>query len=487
METIAAIATPHAAGGISVIRISGDQAFAVADRIFHSDFGKIPSKMAGYTCAYGTLANLDDGILTAFRAPHSYTGEDVVELSCHGGIYLTQQILDAVLHAGAVPAQPGEFTKRAFCNGKLSLTQAEAVMDVIAASGSRELQFANAMREGAMVRRVHAVQEQLVTVLSGLAAWADYPEEDLPEVAPEALQTSLQQIQQDLKQLLQTKDYGRILKSGVLTVIAGKPNVGKSTFLSRVTNAQPKIANYHFTTLSPNLGVVDTENGGFVIADIPGLIEGASEGVGLGHEFLRHIERTRVIIHIVDAASTEGRDPIDDIYKINKELEAYNPEIAARPQVIAANKIDCIYTEDGEESPIDKLKAEFEPKGIQVYPISAVSGQGVRELLFHVKELLDSCPQEPVVFEQEFFPEDMLIGENLPYTVEQSPENPTIFVVEGPKIEKMLGYTNLDSEKGFAFFQKFLKEGGILEELEKAGIQEGDTVRMYGFDFDYYK
>ena len=270
--------------------------------------------------------------------------------------------------------------------------------------------------------------------------------------------------------------------------LVGFPNVGKSTFLSRVTNARPKIANYHFTTLNPNLGVVDIDGGkGFVIADIPGLIEGASEGVGLGHQFLRHIERTKVIIHIVDAASTEGRDPIDDIYKINKELEAYNPEIAARPQVIAANKIDCIYTEDGEESPIDKLKAEFEPKGIQVYPISAVSGQGVRELLFHVKELLDSCPQEPVVFEQEFFPEDMLIGENLPYTVEQSPENPTIFVVEGPKIEKMLGYTNLDSEKGFAFFQKFLKEGGILEELEKAGIQEGDTVRMYGFDFDYYK
>ena len=258
--------------------------------------------------------------------------------------------------------------------------------------------------------------------------------------------------------------------------LVGFPNVGKSTFLSRVTNAQPKIANYHFTTLSPNLGVVDTENGGF-----------ASEGVGLGHEFLRHIERTRVIIHIVDAASTEGRDPIDDIYKINKELEAYNPEIAARPQVIAANKIDCIYTEDGEESPIDKLKAEFEPKGIQVYPISAVSGQGVRELLFHVKELLDSCPQEPVVFEQEFFPEDMLIGENLPYTVEQSPEDPTIFVVEGPKIEKMLGYTNLDSEKGFAFFQKFLKETGILEQLENAGVQEGDTIRMYGLQFEYYR
>ena len=177
---------------------------------------------------------------------------------------------------------------------------------------------------------------------------------------------------------------------------------------------------------------------------------------------------------------------MEDIHKINKELEAYNPEIAARPQVIAANKIDCIF-DDGEESPIDRLKAEFEPKGISVYPISAVTGQGVRELLFHVKELLDKSPMEPIVFEQEFFPEDVLVNENLPFTVERSEEDPDIFVVEGPKIEKMLGYTNLDSEKGFAFFQRFLKEGGILEELEKAGIQEGNTVRMYGFDFDYYK
>lgn len=268
--------------------------------------------------------------------------------------------------------------------------------------------------------------------------------------------------------------------------LVGFPNVGKSTFLSRVTNARPKIANYHFTTLSPNLGVVDTENGGFIIADIPGLIEGASEGVGLGHEFLRHIERTRVIIHIVDAASMEGRDPVEDIYKINKELEAYNQEIASRPQVIAANKIDCIYNNE-EEDPIQRLKQEFEPKGIKVYPISAVTGQGVRELLFHVKELLDACPRKSIVFEQEFFPEDALVAENLPFTVEADPEDPSVFIVEGPRIEKMLGYTNLDSEKGFAFFQKFLKEGGILEELEKAGIQDGDTVRMYGFEFDYYK
>lgn len=217
--------------------------------------------------------------------------------------------------------------------------------------------------------------------------------------------------------------------------LVGFPNVGKSTFLSRVTNAQPKIANYHFTTLSPNLGVVDTENGGFVIADIPGLIEGASEGVGLGHEFLRHIERTRVLVHIVDAASTEGRDPVDDIYKINKELEAYNPEIAARPQLIAANKIDCIF-EDGEENPVDRLRAEFEPKGIKVYPVSAATGQGIRELLFGIRQLLDESPAERIVFEQEFFPEDVLITENLPYTVTKAEDDPHVFVVEGPKIEK---------------------------------------------------
>ena len=267
--------------------------------------------------------------------------------------------------------------------------------------------------------------------------------------------------------------------------LVGFPNVGKSTLLSRVTNAQPKIANYHFTTLTPNLGVVDLEGGGgFVIADIPGLIEGASEGVGLGHEFLRHIERTRVLIHMVDAASTEGRDPIEDIYAINKELKAYNEEIAGRPQVIAANKVDVL----GEDTePIERLKKEFEPQGIRVFPISAVAGQGLKELLYYVKELLDAAPQEAIVFEPEYFPGEELVYVNLPYTVVKSEEEEGVYIVEGPRIEKMLGYTNLDSEKGFAFFQKFLKDTGILDELEKAGIQEGDTVRMYGLAFDYYR
>lgn len=268
--------------------------------------------------------------------------------------------------------------------------------------------------------------------------------------------------------------------------LVGFPNVGKSTFLARVTNARPKIANYHFTTLNPNLGVVDLEGTkGFVIADIPGLIEGASEGVGLGHEFLRHIERTKVIIHIVDAAGTEGRDPIADIYAINRELEAYNPDIAKRPQVIAANKIDAIF--DAENNPVDAIKAEFEPMGISVYPISAVSGEGVRELLYKVNEMLDGVNEEVTVFEQEYFPElEALRNSDEPYTVEYDDENDE-YVVEGPRIEKMLGYTNLDSEKGFTFFQNFLKETGILEQLEGLGIEDGDTVRMYGLSFDYYK
>ena len=267
--------------------------------------------------------------------------------------------------------------------------------------------------------------------------------------------------------------------------LVGFPNVGKSTLLAHVTNAKPKIANYHFTTLSPNLGVVDLDGSGFVIADIPGLIEGASEGVGLGHEFLRHIERTKVIIHIVDAAGTEGRDPIQDIYAINKELEAYNPEIAARPQVIAANKIDAIYTEDGSD-PVEAIRAEFEPKGIKVFPMSAVTGQGVKELLYEVNEMLQGIGEETTVFAQEYFPDSMTGSVDDAYTVTYDEEEDE-YVVEGPKIEKMLGYTNLDSEKGFTFFQNFLKDAGILEELERLGIQEGDTVRMYGLSFDYYK
>lgn len=269
--------------------------------------------------------------------------------------------------------------------------------------------------------------------------------------------------------------------------LVGFPNVGKSTFLSRVTNARPKIANYHFTTLNPNLGVVDIDGGkGFVIADIPGLIEGASEGVGLGHQFLRHIERTKVIIHIVDAASTEGRDPIADIKAINAELEAYNPDLLKRSQVIAANKIDAIYDDGSGTNPVELIKAAFEPEGIKVYPISAVTGQGVKELLYAVRELLDNFPDDVVIFEKEFDVDELLDNSDDNYNV-YIDEN-GVFIVEGERIDKMLGYTNLESEKGFNFFQKFMKSSGAIDRLEELGIEEGDTVRVGDYlEFDYYR
>ncbi len=268
--------------------------------------------------------------------------------------------------------------------------------------------------------------------------------------------------------------------------LVGFPNVGKSTFLSRVSNAKPKIANYHFTTLSPMLGVVDLDDArGFVVADIPGLIEGASEGAGLGHEFLRHIERTRMMIHVVDAASTEGRDPMEDLEAINNELANYNADITKKVQVIAANKIDML--PEGENAEIiQKIRDKYEPLGVEVFPISTLTGKGVKELLYYVSRKLSEINEKPVTFVQEFFPEDIRNDSDESFSVYYDEET-SEYVIEGPKIEKMLGYTNLESEKGFAFFQKFLADNGILDQLEALHIQEADTVRMYGYSFEYYR
>ncbi len=220
--------------------------------------------------------------------------------------------------------------------------------------------------------------------------------------------------------------------------LIGFPNVGKSTLLSRVSNARPKIADYHFTTLNPHLGVVDLgDSAGFVMADIPGLIEGASEGVGLGHDFLRHIERTRILVHVVDAASVEGRDPVEDIKTIDRELESYDLQLAKKPQVIAANKVDAIYLEDGQTDPIEALRAAFGPMGVPVYPISAASGQGVKELLYGIWELLKTVEDAPIVFAKEFDLDALNMVSTLPYTVEKDKDG--TYVVEGPRVEKMLG------------------------------------------------
>lgn len=281
-----------------------------------------------------------------------------------------------------------------------------------------------------------------------------------------------------------SKEYDVILELKLIADagLIGLPNAGKSTILSMVTNANPKIADYHFTTLVPNLGVVRSRWGSdFVMADIPGLIEGASEGVGLGHEFLRHVERTKVFIHVVDAAGLEGTDPIVNIEKINGELSKYNEELLKRPMIIAANKMDIPEAKIN----FEKIKDIYEKKGFKVFPISAATNSGLDELMSGVSEILREYPDD-IVFDEDY--DEYIEYENIenePFTIRKIGES--YFVVEGTGVEKMIGYTNIDTEKGFAFFQKYLRDKGIIDKLEEAGAVDGDTVKIYDLEFEYYK
>ena len=267
--------------------------------------------------------------------------------------------------------------------------------------------------------------------------------------------------------------------------LVGFPNVGKSTLLSESTNARPKVADYHFTTLAPMLGVVDLDDErSFVMADIPGLIEGAAEGAGLGHDFLQHIERTRVLIHVIDAAGLEGRDPLNDIDAINAELAKYNADLTKKKQILAANKTDLLLPEEEEEI-LQRLHEKLDPLHVPVFSISAATGKGVRDLLSKAHEIVSTQEEDSIVYAQEYDPEEALTREELPFTVTRDKKTKD-FLVEGPRVERMLGYTNLETEKGFMFFQKFIEENGIADELKALGIREGDTVRIYGHAFEYY-
>ena len=268
------------------------------------------------------------------------------------------------------------------------------------------------------------------------------------------------------------------LKSIADVGLVGFPNVGKSTFLSRVSNAKPKIANYHFTTLTPNLGVVSLYDDSFVVADIPGIIEGAAEGVGLGHEFLKHIERTKVLLHVVDVASTEGRNPLEDMEKIRLELEKYSSVLIEKPQLIAANKMDAAY----DDTYLQEIKEVYEPLGIKVFPISAVSGQGIEDLLREIYNILQTLPKEVTEYESEI---DINLIEEEKEPIDIYIDEDGVYVVEGKQIDKMLGYTNLETEKGFAFFQNYIEEEGINTKLKELGITEGDTVRVGYLEFEY--
>ncbi len=297
--------------------------------------------------------------------------------------------------------------------------------------------------------------------------------------------TSTMQIPQYAQQGQEGKELWVKLELKVLADVGllGYPNAGKSTFLSRVSNARPKVANYPFTTISPQLGVVPLSYGKtLVIADIPGLIDGAAEGVGLGHEFLKHLERTRVLIHLIDTAGTDGRDPVEDLENINRELALYSEELAALPQVIGANKMDLPESELFYE----ELEAHCKAKGYSLFPLSAATGKGVRELLDEVVRIRDTMDDTPIVFEREYFPETLAETEDGDDGILVEQIDAKTYRISGVPIDKMLGYTHLESEKGFDFFQKFMRDRGVIRRLELMGIQEGDSVVVDDTVFEYY-
>lgn len=260
--------------------------------------------------------------------------------------------------------------------------------------------------------------------------------------------------------------------------LIGFPNVGKSTILSIVSAAKPKIANYHFTTLKPNLGVVRVgEEKSFVIADIPGLIEGAHEGAGLGHDFLRHIERTRVLVHVLDSSGSEGREPVDDFYKINEELSQYNIKLMDKPQIIVANKMDIPGAEEG----LERIKKEFEPKGYKIYSVSAATSEGIDELKYEIWNLLSNTEISYETFDEEFIYQEEDIDDSI--IVEKEEGN---YIVEGAFIERLLGSTYFDDVDSLRYFQDMLRKKGVVDKLKELGIKEYDSVFICGHEFEFF-
>lgn len=373
MTTIAAIATPNAPGGIAVIRISGERAFEVAEKIFVPVGGKKVADMRGYTCAYGEAFDseerLDDCILTVFRAPHSFTGEDTAEISCHGGIYVTRRILRAALANGAVMAQAGEFTKRAFLNGKIDLTQAESVMDIISAKGERELKMAENIREGAAYKAVRKISDRLMNMLGSLAAWTDYPDEDIPEVEPETMRTELENIRAELESLIRNYDSGRILREGVSTVIVGRPNVGKSTLFNALSGCERSIVTDIAGTTRD--AVEETVKLGDVtlrLMDTAGIRETSDKIEEIGVNIAQKaIESAELVIAVFDGSEKLSDDDVNIINKIN-----FNNSVAV------VNKNDLSTVID-----ITELEKHFK----HIVYLSAKENSGMDELCVCIEDI----------------------------------------------------------------------------------------------------
>lgn len=376
MSVIAGISTPNAPGGIAVIRISGDYALEIADKVFKAPNGKKAVDMKGYTCAYGHVYDdgqlIDECILTVFKAPHSYTGEDVAEISCHGGLFVTKKILRTILKNGAEPSGSGEFTKRAFINGKLDLTQADAVMDIISAKGDTELKMAENLRKGAVFNKITSVREKLVKILGDLSAWADYPEDDIPEVEPAVLESELNDVKSELESLIKGYDYGRILKNGINTVIVGRPNVGKSTLFNCLSGFERSIV----TDIAGTTRDVIEESvrlGELVLrlSDTAGIRETSDviEGIGVDIAF-RKLDEADLIIAVFD-----GSCPLcEDDYKILDKLKN-------KPCIAVINKSDKQIVSD--EQIINKYIQN-------TVMISAKNNDGIEKLQSAVENIFEA-------------------------------------------------------------------------------------------------
>lgn len=378
MSTIAAISTPNAVGGIAVIRISGEDALTVAEKIFRPYGKKRVMEMEGYTCAYGIAHDngerIDDCILTIFRGTHSYTGEDTAEISCHGGLFVSRKILRTALKNGAVTAEAGEFTKRAFLNGKLDLTQAEAVMDIISAKGEMELNMAENLREGAVFKKAQKISERLLRLLSGLAAWTDYPDDDIPEVEPEHIESELQAISEELFTLIADYDNGRIIRDGVSTAIVGRPNVGKSTLFNCLSGCERSIVT-DIAGTTRDIVEETVKLGDIVLrlSDTAGIHTTTDIIEGIGVEIAeKAIETAELVIAVFDGSCPPTEDDFDLINKVNN------------------NK--CIAVINKTDAGTVPEFAEIENKFIHKVYISAKENTGINELERAIEELFEISP-----------------------------------------------------------------------------------------------
>ncbi|HIR03786.1 MAG TPA: tRNA uridine-5-carboxymethylaminomethyl(34) synthesis GTPase MnmE [Candidatus Scatovicinus merdipullorum] len=381
MDTIAAISTAQGAGGIGVIRISGKQAIQIADAVFRPISGKALIEQKGYTAAFGHIyggnEKIDEGIALVFRAPHSYTGEDVVELSCHGGIYLTKRVLRAVFQAGAIPAQAGEFTKRAFLNGKMDLTQAESVMDLIGAKGKHAARAALSCKEGSLRKKIDAVCTQLTETAAHLSAWADYPEEDIPELSSSLLTQNLKESQSALQTLLSGYDTGKVVREGVDTLIVGKPNVGKSTLMNLLSGCERSIVtDIPGTTRDIVEETVLLGNTILRLSDTAGLrdTDNPIEKIGVDKAKER-IKSCGLVLAVFD-----GSSPLEKDDRAMLDLLCDAPAVAVVNKADKGHQIDTAYI-------AQKVKA--------LVHVSAAKGQGIQALTDAVEAVTGTKDFDP--------------------------------------------------------------------------------------------